>query len=267
MSAFLAPCSAGRGPLSDGFLARVFCTPPPWTRSRRRNVGALSSRAPSARAVDAPRNPWRGVPLDARTAALHKHLQQLDGVMDRAAVLSLWDRALRHRRGPDPPLSLHGDLHPGNLLVSDGHLSGVIDFGDLTCGDPATDLSVLWMLPRSTRSRFEAWTGEDPDALKTRARGWALALSLAYLAHSRDDVAMASLGRRTILLRWMNRRRTSHRAVSLPKCQGRNSKLPDPGGVGPLGSLQSRLVHARAKAYQLAPATRFGISPVRCLDM
>ena len=159
-----------------------------------RFLRALHQPAP----VDAPRNPWRGVPLEARTAALHKHLQQLDGVVDRAAVLSLWDRALSAPPWPGPPLWLHGDLHPGNLLVSDGHLSGVIDFGDLTCGDPATDLSVLWMLPRSIRSRFEAWAGEDPDALKMRARGWALALGLAYLAQSRDDAAMAALGQRTI---------------------------------------------------------------------
>ena len=159
-----------------------------------RFLRALHHPAP----VDAPRNPWRGVPLDARTAALHKHLQQLDGVVDRAAVLSLWDRALSATPWPGPPLWLHGDLHPGNLLVSDGHLSGVIDFGDLTCGDPATDLAVLWMLPRSMRWRVEAWAGDEPDALRMRARGWALALSLAYLAHSGDDAAMASLGHKTI---------------------------------------------------------------------
>jgi aminoglycoside phosphotransferase (APT) family kinase protein len=139
------------------------------------------------------------VPLEARTAALRKHLQQLDGVVDRTAVLSLWDRALSTPTWPEPPLWLHGDLHPGNLLVSDGHLSGVIDFGDLTSGDPATDLSLLWMLPRSIRSRFEAWTGDEPDALKMRARGWALALGLAYRAQSRDDAAMAALGQRTII--------------------------------------------------------------------
>jgi aminoglycoside phosphotransferase (APT) family kinase protein len=148
--------------------------------------------------VDAPSNPWRGVPLEARTAALRKHLQQLDGVVDRTAVLSLWDRALSTPTWPEPPLWLHGDLHPGNLLVSDGHLSGVIDFGDLTSGDPATDLSLLWMLPRSIRSRFEGWAGDEPDALRMRARGWALALGLAYRAHARDDAAMAALGQRTI---------------------------------------------------------------------
>ena len=160
----------------------------------KRFLRALHQPAP----VDAPRNPWRGVPLEARTAALHQHLQQLDSVVDRAAVLSLWDRALSATAWPGPPLWLHGDLHPGNLLVSDGHLSGVIDFGDLTSGDPATDLAVLWMLPRSMRWRLEAGAGDEPEALRMRARGWALALGLAYLAHSRDDAAMAALGQRTI---------------------------------------------------------------------
>jgi aminoglycoside phosphotransferase (APT) family kinase protein len=165
--------------------------------------------------VDAPSNPWRGVPLEARTAALHKHLQQLDGIVDRTAVLSLWDRALSAPKWPGPPLWLHGDLHPGNLLVSDGHLSGVIDFGDLTSGDPATDLSLLWMLPRVIRSRFEAWAGEEPDALKMRARGWALALGLAYLAQSRDDAAMAAPSARgPSTPRWMNCRMRSSRLLA-----------------------------------------------------
>jgi len=148
--------------------------------------------------ADAPRNPWRGVPLDARTAALHEHLQQLDSVVDRAAGLSLWNRALSAPRWSGPPLWLHGDLHPGNLLVSDGRLSGVIDFGDLTCGDPATDLAVLWMLPQAMRWRLEACGSDEPEALRMRARGWALALGMAYLAHSADDAAMAALGQRTI---------------------------------------------------------------------
>jgi aminoglycoside phosphotransferase (APT) family kinase protein len=147
---------------------------------------------------DAPDNPWRGVPLDARTEALHEHLREVAGAIDRRAVLDLWDRARSTRVWSGPALWLHGDLHPGNVLVTDGRLSGVIDFGDLTSGDPATDLSILWMLPASIRARFTAWAGSDPEALQMRARGWALALGLAYLAHSRDDASMAALGRRTI---------------------------------------------------------------------
>jgi aminoglycoside phosphotransferase (APT) family kinase protein len=145
--------------------------------------------------ADAPTNPFRGVPLEARTPALHDHLRQIEHIVDRRAVFALWDRALRWSRGP---VWLHADLHPGNLLMRDGRLAGVIDFGDLTSGDPATDLSVLWMLPASVRRRFRAWSGDEPAALQMRARGWALALSLAYLAHSRDDATMTALARRTI---------------------------------------------------------------------
>jgi hypothetical protein len=55
------------------------------------------------------------------------------------------------------------------------------------------------MLPRSMRGRFEAWApGDAPEALRMRARGWALALGLAYLANSRDVADMASLGQRTL---------------------------------------------------------------------
>ena len=97
---------------------------------------------------------------------------------------------------------IHGDLHPGNLLISGGRLSAVIDFGDLTAGDPATDLSVVWMLPPSARSICLApirgqFNATDDDTW-TRARGWALALGLAFLASSRNDEAMRTLGRTVI---------------------------------------------------------------------
>jgi aminoglycoside phosphotransferase (APT) family kinase protein len=159
-----------------------------------RFLRALHQVAPA----DAPRNPWRGVPLEARTAALHQHVEQLDGVVTRAAILALWNRALSAPKWPGPAVWIHGDLHPGNLLTSHDRLSGVIDFGDLTSGDPATDLSLLWMLPREVRSRFRGWTADHPEALQVRARAWAVALGLAYLAHSRDDAAMAALGEQTI---------------------------------------------------------------------
>jgi uncharacterized protein with GYD domain len=66
--------------------------------------------------------------------------------LDRDAVLRGWDAALAAPGYDGPPLWLHGDLHPANILVNDGQVSGVIDFGDITAGDPASDLSVAWML-------------------------------------------------------------------------------------------------------------------------
>jgi aminoglycoside phosphotransferase (APT) family kinase protein len=100
-------------------------------------------------------------------------------------------------------LWIHGDLHLGNLLVTGSRLSAVIDFGDLAAGDPATDLSVAWMLlPPPARPTFRASARGEFDRIDDdtwmRARGWALALGLAYLASSRDDEAMAAVGRATV---------------------------------------------------------------------
>jgi aminoglycoside phosphotransferase (APT) family kinase protein len=48
-----------------------------------------------------------------------------------------------------PPTWLHGDLHPRNVLVEQGAITGIIDWGDITAGDAATDLAALWMLSLS----------------------------------------------------------------------------------------------------------------------
>ena len=157
----------------------------------RRFLRALHRPAPR----DAPRNPWRGVPLASRATALEQHLRRVESLVDRRAVLDLWERILATPPWSGPPVWIHGDLHPGNLMVSDGRLSAVIDFGDLTAGDPATDLSACWMLLPSpaARSTFRAVRDGESDSIDddtwVRARGWALALGLAYLASSRDDEA------------------------------------------------------------------------------
>ena len=164
-----------------------------------RFLRALHQPAPG----DAPHNPWRSISLAARTSLLREHLQQVEGLVDRVAVLALWERVLSTRPYAGPPSWIHGDLHPGNLVLSGGRLAAVIDFGDLAAGDPATDLAVAWMwLSPSARSTFrQSARGEfDPldDDTWMRARGWALALGLLYLANSRDDELMSSLGQATI---------------------------------------------------------------------
>jgi aminoglycoside phosphotransferase (APT) family kinase protein len=143
------------------------------------------------------------VPLAARANILLEHLQQVDSVVDRVAVLALWKRVMSARPWAGPPLWIHGDLHPGNLLLNSGRLAAVLDFGDLAAGDPATDLSVMWMwLPPSARSTLCASARGDLDSIDDetlmRARGWALALGLAYLATSGNDELMGGLGRATV---------------------------------------------------------------------
>ena len=165
-----------------------------------RFFAALHQPAPD----EAPENQWRSIPLDARSERLHEHLDLLKGLVDRERVLTLWYRVMAVPRWSGPRLWIHGDMHPGNLLLHDGALSAVLDFGDLTAGDPATDLSVMWMLlPSPIRPFLFAACGRDrsligDDHVWIRARGWALALGLAYMAHAAGDDALGGLGRRTI---------------------------------------------------------------------
>ena len=122
--------------------------------------------------------------------------------MNRATVLAAWEEALHAPSWSGPPLWIHGDLHPGNLIVTAGRVSAVIDFGDLTAGDPATDLSIAWTLPAVTRSIFRTAVTESSEWVDRhmwiRARGWALAFGLAFLASSRGNGLMSVMGRTAI---------------------------------------------------------------------
>ena len=152
---------------------------------------------------DAPHNQWRGGPLHTRDRLLREHLASIEGRVDQPAVLETWERLRATTPWTGAAMWIHGDLHPGNLLVLAGRLSGVLDFGDLTAGDPATDLSVAWMLlRRPARSTFYeltcgpgGWLGADTW---TRGRAWALALGVACLAHAGVNERFASAAAATI---------------------------------------------------------------------
>jgi len=157
-------------------------------------VARLHVRAPS----DAPANPFRGGPLATRDAAVHERIAS-GSVPEPEVVRRLWEQLLDVPTWPGPPLWLHGDLHPANLLVTpEGTLEAVLDFGDITAGDPATDLATAWLtFDASGRRQFQDQVtrlcGTDHDTWQ-RARGWALVLAVALLAHSDDDPPFAVLG-------------------------------------------------------------------------
>src|SRR5699024_11042511 len=119
---------------------------------------------------------------------------------DRARVERTWAELRRLPASAEPPTWLHGDLHPLNILVEGGIVSGVVDFGDLCVGDRATDLSLAWLvLPASARARFRrAASARRPidDATWGRARAWAIALAVAYLG---GDEVIAPIGARALV--------------------------------------------------------------------
>jgi aminoglycoside phosphotransferase (APT) family kinase protein len=157
-------------------------------------VAQLHTPAPA----DAPVNPVRGVPLASRDRAIRERLAS--GLIPRAQdVAELWDAAVATQRWTSPPVWLHGDLHPANILVRGGRLAAVIDFGDLTGGDPATDLATAWLTfdtadRASFRDALDQGNSDYGDATWTRARGWAIALGTAFLTNSADNPAMNAIG-------------------------------------------------------------------------
>ena len=188
---FLPGQSAARTPPADWPDAAV---------SLGRFLAALHAPAPP----EAPANSVRGVPLADRGERFTQHLSAASGLADHPAVARAWQAALAVPAWDQPPVWLHGDLHPANIVVHRGRISGVIDFGDITSGDPATDLSVAWMLlPAQFHDVFRsayrpAGRHAASDETWARARGWALLLGLAILANSADHPLMAGVGRRTI---------------------------------------------------------------------
>ncbi|MEU4573510.1 aminoglycoside phosphotransferase family protein [Nonomuraea sp. ATR24] len=138
---------------------------------------ALHVEAPA----DAPMATDRRAHPRDRTAGFEEFLQALDpdAVGDASAVRDVWADAVAAPEWAGPPVWVHGDLHPANVVVTDGTLSGVIDFGDLFAGDPAWDLAAAWvLLPSGAAARFFDSYGRADEAAIRRARGLAAAKSL-----------------------------------------------------------------------------------------
>jgi len=163
-----------------------------------RFVACLHRPAPSGY----PANPYRGIPLAGRDELTRSAIVQVDrdqpGSIDAASALACWEHHLALEPWGGPALWLHGDLHPHNVIVHEGAVAAVIDFGDITAGDPATDLAIAWMLfAPGIRPVLRAASGVDETTWE-RARGWALALGLAYLASPVSSAGFRALGRSTV---------------------------------------------------------------------
>ncbi|GAA4764985.1 aminoglycoside phosphotransferase family protein [Microbacterium gilvum] len=150
-----------------------------------------------------PVNPYRGVPLRERDAAIRARLRQAEvflGVGTARSLSAVWQAGVAAVAWTSGPVRIHGDLHPGNLIADGSALVSIIDFGDLTAGDPAYDLAVAWLaFDARGRAAFQAELQGVYDAPTwMRARAWAAAVALMLVLQSDDDPDYRRLGREVV---------------------------------------------------------------------
>ncbi|WP_420113002.1 phosphotransferase [Pseudactinotalea sp.] len=155
--------------------------------------------------ADAPPRPAtaRGGYLGDGDTAVENRLQELGDRVNAAALVSAWGES-RGAAAPTEQRWTHGDLLPGNLLTTDGRLSGVIDFGALNVTDPALDLTPCWYLLGGADTpagrAFLGDLGATPEDV-LRARGWAQLQALNALPYYWDtNPGMVRLAGRALRL-------------------------------------------------------------------
>lgn len=162
-----------------------------------RFLKALHQPAPA----DAPRNPYRGVPLAQRQEVIEARMAAVAGKgrLMSPAIDAAWRTAVA--LPVEAETWLHGDPHGRNVLTVAGRFSAVIDWGDMCVGDPASDLASLWMLlpgAPERRAAIEAYGGVS-EALLARSRGWAVAMGAMLLeAGLVNDPRFAEMGEVTL---------------------------------------------------------------------
>ncbi|MFN8621832.1 MAG: aminoglycoside phosphotransferase family protein, partial [Chloroflexota bacterium] len=139
---------------------------------------------------------WRGGPLAVYDAETRAAIASLGDRIDGPAATRCWEAGLdRPWRGPR--VWVHGDVAPSNLLVHEGRLAAVLDFGCCAVGDPACDTVMAWtFFSGGAATIFRAALRLD-DATWARGRAWALWKALITLRdHADGETALAAVTRR-----------------------------------------------------------------------
>jgi aminoglycoside phosphotransferase (APT) family kinase protein len=131
-------------------------------------------------------NFFRGGPVAVYDGETQDALAALQGQIDTSLAAQVWRAALR-ASWQGPPVWFHGDAQPGNLLVRDGKLSAVIDFGTSGVGDPACDTTIAWTFLSGESSRVFTERLPFDEATWARGRGWAIWKAMIVLVEALKD--------------------------------------------------------------------------------
>jgi aminoglycoside phosphotransferase (APT) family kinase protein len=148
---------------------------------------------------------YRGLPLVTRDDDTRRSLvacRAINGLgLDLDAAAAVWDEAMALPGAgvAEGPRWYHGDLAAENLLVRDGRLAAVLDFGALAVGDPTVDLIPAWeVLDPAARAAFRDAVGVD-DAAWLRGRAWALSLALMTFPYYWETMPGRCASRRAVV--------------------------------------------------------------------
>jgi aminoglycoside phosphotransferase (APT) family kinase protein len=141
----------------------------------------------------------RGKPLVAIDEWTRRSIASLADEFNRNDLTSLWESALSVAPWDRQSRWIHGDLLPANLIVDDGRLSAVIDFGECSLGNPTCDLIAgWWVFEGKSRRAFKDAAKADANSWN-RARGWALSGAVGALSYYREtNHEFADMARRTV---------------------------------------------------------------------
>jgi aminoglycoside phosphotransferase (APT) family kinase protein len=150
---------------------------------------------------NAPANPHRDCPLTGKQPSTEQRMRALEVQTDLLTpeIMAMWQAGL------SAPIDLTrcwiaGDIHARNVLVDDGKLSAMIDWGDMCAGDPASDLASIWALFAAADARRAAIEAYDMSAATlARAKGWAVFYGVILLETGLQDTPRhAEMGRKTL---------------------------------------------------------------------
>ena len=147
---------------------------------------ALRAHDPTGGPTSSSTNNLRGEPLAPRNAHTRKAIANLANEIDARRAIDVWDAALAAPPFASFNVWIHSDLKEGNLLIREGRLTAVIDFGMLAVGDPAVDLTPAWScFEDQARIAFLATLSPDSGCL-ARAKGWTLSIAAIAWDYYRD---------------------------------------------------------------------------------
>jgi aminoglycoside phosphotransferase (APT) family kinase protein len=149
-------------------------------------LAALYRVDPAGGPPPGPHNFFRGGPLAVYDGETRSALAALKGHIDTVLAAEVW-RAAVEAPWQGRPVWFHGDAQPGNLLVKDGRLCAVIDFGTSGVGDPACDTTIAWTFLSGESSRVFKERLPVDRATWTRGRGWAIWKAMIVLVDALND--------------------------------------------------------------------------------